>query len=645
MKRRNFLRLSGAFSAAPFLLNGMPVTTSMTKSMLSMLECVAFNDRILILIEMCGGNDGLNTLVPMNQYDQYANYRPTIKLPDSGPNAVNILNPNDPVEKQVGLHPAMVGMKELYEQNKVAIIQNVSYPQYNLSHFKSTDLMLSGGDGTPPNYNIQTGWMGRYLDTAYPGLAGNPTTDMPDPLGIQVGNPKPSLGFHTMEQHQPSISLGYNNPEGYYNLVNSIGAEAFNDAPAGEYADELDFIMNVENSVELYAERISNVFGIGSNVGTYPDSGLGYQLKTVARLISGGSQTKVFLSSTGGFDTHEQQNEEGNTTSGWHPSILGDISSSIKAFMDDLQAQGLDNKVMIATFSEFGRQPIENITRGTDHGHIAPMFVIGNAVNQGVKGPNPILDDLVWDQLQTNATDYDYREIFTSLVKDWFGASSPVIQNTFSGNYDNGLNLIEIDPNQGPDCFVDAGLPVVISSFEVEKYDEKSVKLKWKVESELNFSHYEIEKSTDRTDFYKIDEVPAKVYQQGLKLYEYIDQEPSLGINYYRLKMVDVDGSFKLTPIKAISFEAESLKNISVYPNPATYDVRIAITAKSNFSAELTIFNLSGEAVKQQNVLAKKGFNKFIMPLDDVVAGQYLITLASLEAGIYFTEKLLVVNN
>lgn len=643
MKRRNFLKLSGTVSTVPFLLNGIPVSTRITKSMLSMLQCVPFNERVLVLIEMAGGNDGLNTIVPIDQYSLYANHRPTIRLPDSGPNALQVLNPGDAAEDQVALHPAMTGIKQLYNQNKVAIIQGVSYPQYNLSHFKSTDLWLSAGDGTPANYNIPSGWMGRYLDSAYPGVAGNPTPGMEDPLGIQVGNPKPSLGFHTVSEHQPAISLGWNNPNGYYNLVNEIGADEITGLPASDYANEMGFIMEVENSVELYAQRIQNVFSMGSNTQTYPSTGVAYQLKTIARLISGGSQTKIFLVSDGGYDTHEQQTEVGDSTTGWHADLLTELSEGIKTFYDDLEAQGLDGKVMMSTFSEFGRQPIENVTRGTDHGNVAPMFVIGNAVNQGVKGTNLDLANLNGDQLQ--GMQYDYREIYSSLMKDWFGASPAVLNNVLPGDFDNGLSLIETDPNQGPDCFVDAVLPVVITAFKAEKHGENAVRLEWKAESELNFSHYEIEKSIDQQSFYKIEEVPAKSYLSGLKVYDHIDHEPHLGMNYYRLKMVDDDKSYKFSSIQSVKFDAASIKNIKVYPNPAVYDVRIAITAKSAFVGRIKLFDIHGTMLVDQEAVAKKGFNKYLIDLSNINPGEYIISLTSRESGISYTQKLMVLSS
>lgn len=603
-----------------------------------MLECVPFTDRILVLVEMAGGNDGLNTIVPMNQYDTYANMRPTIKLPE---NEVHVLNPEDPIEDQVGLHPAMQGIKQLFNQNKVAVIQGVTYPQYNLSHFKSTDLWHSGGDGTPPNFNIPDGWMGRYLSTHYPGVAGHPTMDMPDPLGIQVGNPKPALGFHTMEQHQPAISLGYNSPNGYYDLVNEIGADPITNLPFSEFADEMNFIMNVENSVAQYAERIQNVFGMGTNaLDEYPSTGLGYQLKTIARLISGGSQTKIFLVSTGGYDTHEQQTEESDTTTGWHAELLTDLSTSIKAFHDDLQAQSLEGKVMMATFSEFGRQPIENVSRGTDHGNVAPMFIIGNAVDQGVKGTNLDLSNLDYDQLQ--GMQYDYREVFTSLVKDWFGAPQSVVNATFPDDYDTNLGLIETDPNAGPDCFADSVLPVVLISFAAEKYQERAVRLEWKAETELNFSHYELEKSVDQLSFFRIESVEAKSHLPGLKIYQHLDEEPNLGMNYYRLKMVDRDGSFKYSSIQSVKFDSNALKNIKIYPNPAVYDVRMAITAHHNFTGKLNVYDLSGQSVYEQMVDVKSGFNKFMIDLNNISAGEYIVSLVSQSTAVHYTEKLIV---
>ena len=225
----------------------------------------------------------------------------------------------------------MTEFKDFYDSGYLNIIQGVGYPQPNKSHFKSTDLWLTAGDGTPENFNISTGWLGRYLDYRFPNYSGVPTTKRPDPLGIQLGDKKPSLGFHTEGEHRFDLNLSGQDPSGFYSLVQGIGGAPWDTLPDNRYGEELQYIMNIENNVSTYAERISEVFNAGTNSPvTYPDISLGNQLKTVARLIAGGSQTKIFMVQHGGFDTHANQTAEGNPAGGRHGELLTGLSQAVK---------------------------------------------------------------------------------------------------------------------------------------------------------------------------------------------------------------------------------------------------------------------------------------------------------------------------
>ncbi|HNL40356.1 MAG TPA: DUF1501 domain-containing protein, partial [Saprospiraceae bacterium] len=296
MKRRNFLKIFPPLTITPFVVNGFPLKPYANHRLAQLLSsCDGVEDRVLVLVQLKGGNDGINTVVPVNQYDVYANLRPLIHLPNSGNNKFIDLDNTLPVADQVGLHPAMTGFKALYDDGRLALVQGVGYAQPNQSHFKSTDLWLSGGDGTPDNFNIPSGWMGRALQAFYPDVTGAPTTNMPDPLGIQVGDSSPSLGFHTETEHQNVINLSGQDPAGFFSLVQTIGGAPILNIPDTEQGDELAFIMGVEQSVNLYAQRITQVFNAGSNAITYPETSLANQLKTIARMIKGGCKTKIYL--------------------------------------------------------------------------------------------------------------------------------------------------------------------------------------------------------------------------------------------------------------------------------------------------------------------------------------------------------------
>jgi len=462
MKRRNFLKIFPAATVTPFVVNGHALRPFANSHMARLLNgCDGVEDRVLVLIQLKGGNDGLNTIIPINQYDAYANLRPSIAIPESAYiNLDSTLGNND----QMGLHPAFEKIKELYEKGWATVVQGVGYESMNQSHFKGTDLWLSGGDGTLANNNIRSGWMGRALQSFYPDVEGVPTSSMPDPLGIQVGDPTTSLGFHTETEHQNVINLSGQDAAGFYTLIKTIGGAPIANIPDSEHGDELAYVMGVERSTSLYAQRITEVFNAGSNhLSTYPTtnpSRLSPQLQTVARLIRGGSKTKIYLCQVGGYDTHNAQVFGGNTTQGDHATLLLDLAESIKNFLDDLEGLGIADQVVACTFSEFGRCARENGSDGTDHGTLAPMFVFGKNIAAGVRGTNVNLSNLTNDN-QLQGLQFDYRQVFTTLLQDWLGASDSVLTETMFEGYSK-MPLVDTVAVVNPDCY----LPMTVSTHD-----------------------------------------------------------------------------------------------------------------------------------------------------------------------------------
>jgi uncharacterized protein (DUF1501 family) len=438
MKRRNFLKiLPSAATVTPFVVNGHTMRPFANTSMARLIgNCEEVEGRTIVLIQLKGGNDGLNTIIPIAQYDKYLELRPDIAIPETGTDAYIPLDNTLKGDKQVGLHPHLLGIKELYEKGWVNIVQGVGYQQPNQSHFKSTDLWLSGGDGTYDNFNIPSGWMGRSMQALFPDVYGGPTATMLDPLGIQIGDSTPSLGFHTETEHQNVINLSGQDVSGFYSLIQTIGGLPPANLPEFEQGDEIEYIMSVEQSVNLYAQRISQVFAAGTNSVTYPASNinpLASQLKTVARLIRGGSKTKIFLCQLGGFDTH--QGQVGTTAlDGSHADLMFVFSQAVKAFYDDLAAMGIADQVLSCTFSEFGRCAKGNGSTGTDHGTLAPMIVMGKGVKGGVSGTNVNLSNLTNDN-QLQGMQHDYRQVFTTLLQDWLGANDYVLEETLFDDY------------------------------------------------------------------------------------------------------------------------------------------------------------------------------------------------------------------
>jgi uncharacterized protein (DUF1501 family) len=336
----------------------------------------------------------------------------------------------------------------------VNLVQAVGYESLNQSHFKSTDLWLSGGDGTPENSNIKSGWMGRALNAMYPDVMGVPIPDMLYPLGIQIGDPYPSLGFHTETEHRNSLNLYGQDPDGFYSLVQTIGGAPLVNVPDSDYGDELAYIMGVERSVDQYSQYITQAFMAGSNAITdYPQTGLSDQLKTIARLMKGGCKTKMYLCSMGGFDTHGSQiPPEGDITKGRHADLLRSLSDSMKTFFDDLDGLDLADKVVACTFSEFGRCAKENGSAGTDHGTLAPMFIFGKALSGGVHGTNVDLSNLANDN-QLQGQQFDYRQVFTTLLQDWLGASNYVLEQTMFEGYAK-MPIMSSAYQVPPECYI-----------------------------------------------------------------------------------------------------------------------------------------------------------------------------------------------
>ncbi|HEC43419.1 MAG TPA: DUF1501 domain-containing protein, partial [Bacteroides sp.] len=437
MQRRKFIKNLTYGGAAGIALGGIPVNLLGGNGGLKALAAASDNENVLIFIQLHGGNDALNTLIPVSQYHNYYELRSNIAIPDIGTRSY--INVDQSVDEniQVGLHPDMLSFKQMYDDGKVAIVQNVGYPDMNLSHFRGRDIVFMGGDATS-DYN--SGWMGRFLDNTYPGYPdAYPNDDMPDPIGIELSGTL-SLAFH--RENGIPIGLNLGNPEQFYELISSVGVDPPITLPDSHAGDELRYIMEFEKKSNQYAGRLRDVYNAGSNSsveypeaypfatpGSYSKNPLSGQLKLISRMIKGGIKTKIFLCRIGGFDTHGEQVEQYDSTLGHHASLLYHLSSAVKAFYDDLANLGIDQKVLAITFTEFGRRAYSNASYGTDHGTSTPVFIFGKGLNSGIYGENPDLsaEGLHRGNLQYNI---DYRQIYTSIVQDWFGASDESLIKT-----------------------------------------------------------------------------------------------------------------------------------------------------------------------------------------------------------------------
>lgn len=438
MKRRDFLKKTvPAATLLPAIVDGYSVKAFTGNSALlqSLLSPQIDTDHVLVVVQLNGGNDGLNTVIPISNYSNYYNARTNVAIPQN-----RILNLSGTAE--TGLHPAMTGMQALFNEGKLNIVQAVGYPSPNFSHFRATDIWMSASSS---NTVINTGWAGRYLGTEYPNYPnGYPNNAMPDPLAIQIG----SITSLTFQGPTVNMGMSITDPNNFYNLINGVQ----DPAPNNPMGHELTFIRQVAQQTNQYAQRIKDAALRVTQQNAYPsNNSLADQLKIVARLIKGGLKTRLYMVSYGGFDTHSLQANATDTTTGVHATLLGNVSAAIKAFMDDLQFLSVQDRVMGMTFSEFGRRIKSNGSIGTDHGAAAPMFIFGKNVVPGVTGTNPTIppNASVNDNIPFQ---YDFRSVYASLLEKWFCVSPTNLQQVLFNNYQslNICNGAGCNPNNNP---------------------------------------------------------------------------------------------------------------------------------------------------------------------------------------------------
>jgi uncharacterized protein (DUF1501 family) len=477
MKRRDFLaKAIPAGMVLPTLINGFSMKAFGASSLLSALTAAPIEtDHVFVIIQLNGGNDGLNTVIPLDQYDNLVNARSNIIIPK---NKILTLD-----NYTTGLHPSLSGLKSLYDEGQLQVIQSVGYPQPNFSHFRATDIWMSGSDA---NQNLNTGWMGRYLGEEYPNFPiSYPNNTMPDPLALQIGS------FISPAFQGPSVNMGMaiTDPTNFYNLINGI----VDPAPNSNAGKELTYIRQVAQQTQQYGDVIKTAAGKITNQKAYPaNNSLANQLKIVSRLIAGGLKTRMYMVNIGGFDTHAEQVVAGATETGNHAVLLAKVSDAIKAFMDDLKFLGASKRVVGMTFSEFGRRIKSNSSAGTDHGAAAPLFLFGESVQGGVLGSSPVINSLV-NTADNVPMQYDFRSIYSSILENWFCVQNTSLQNIMLKNYqslpviktrdacaggnidinkDAGKNLITNYPNPFTNStkisYKSAGGHVLVQIFDVQ---------------------------------------------------------------------------------------------------------------------------------------------------------------------------------
>jgi uncharacterized protein (DUF1501 family) len=402
MKRRSFIKHAAHSLAIPGFLSAFN-NKSFGNTLDAFLHLANETDRVLVLIYLEGGNDGLNTVIPLTNYSGLTKVRPHVVMPEQ-----RLLKLDG---KDFALHPSLVGFRNMFEEGKLQVVQSVGYPDQNFSHFRSTDIWMSASDADD---NIPTGWTGRYLEAAHPQYPdAYPNANFPDPLAVEIGYGASML----FQGERAGASMVINNTNAFYQLVSNT-VDQVPDTMAG---DRLKHIRLIAQQSQKYGASIRKAADKIGQQKPYPDTRLGNQLKIVSRLVAGGLKTPLYLVRMGGYDTHDNQVDAGDKTKGEHADLLKNLNDSVMAFMADLEFQGVADRVMGMTFSEFGRRIVSNASLGTDHGSAAPLFIFGNMSYGGAQGKTPIIKgtEVYQDNLKMEV---DFRQVYGSLLSQWLKA-------------------------------------------------------------------------------------------------------------------------------------------------------------------------------------------------------------------------------
>lgn len=418
--RRDFMaRMGFGMAGASMMLNGAPVSAFGHAPILHALNNQAI-DRVLVLVQLNGGNDALNTVVPYEN-DEYYRVRPTIAIPKT-----SVFR----MESDHGLHPAMASLNNMWNNNRMAAVLNAGYANSTRSHFEGTVNWATGsgnaiGEGQT---NFTSGVWGRYAADVINGL----NAPLTHPMAVRIGGP---VSLFQSSLGNLGVSLG---DAQFIDEIARRGLFDAGDARLNPYAygTPVKYVRSVANAALSYVSSIQNAANRGANLaGNYP-GGLGDNMAAAARLIRGGLGSRIVSVSIGGFDTHSMQGQN----EGRHADRLRQVADSIAAFYDDLAIDGLDEKVLTMTYSEFGRTLGENGSRGTDHGAGGSLMMFGNGLKRGVYGEqSDLLSELYGGDPRPKT---DYRSVYADILQDWFGLPETEVNELLGMSFPR-MGLIE----------------------------------------------------------------------------------------------------------------------------------------------------------------------------------------------------------
>lgn len=413
--RRSFFKSLGIGLGGAMMLGGMRVGATAVSPLAKALATADSGDRVLVFIRLKGGNDGLNTIIPIYDYSTYANARTTTRI-----NQADTFS----LSSEFAMPNFMGSLESFWNDGKMKVVHGVGYEDQSLSHFRSSDIWATGSDA---DEEVDAGFLGRYYEEEY----GDYLTNPPDePLAIQIGSVG-NLMFRGSDNTDYAFSVA--DPNQLYDLAQNGWLHDVTNLPDCLYGEQVEFLRGIANSTFIYAGVINDAYNTSTNAVSYPDSSLGRQLALVARMIKGGLGTKVYLVTLDGFDTHANQPE-------LHQALLTDLADSTTLFYQDLAAGGRDNDVLSMTISEFGRRVEQNASDGTDHGAAAPAMFFGPALEEnGFIGDHPSLTNL--DFAGNMMFDIDYRQLYATVLEHWLCIPASVVDETLLNVHYDRLQL------------------------------------------------------------------------------------------------------------------------------------------------------------------------------------------------------------
>ena len=378
--RRRFLQSSALVSLSPTIPTFLANTLSAAEA--------KQDDRILVVIQLDGGNDGINTLVPLKD-EGYAANRKVLRLP-----AKDLIKLTD----DVGFHPRLRSASELFHDGRLAVVQGVGYPNPNRSHFRSMAIWHSASFDEQDHDG--PGWLGQAISAKKQQTLG------PDVIHVGVEALPVAL------RGRRCVATSIANSADMELTLSELGGHP---VVAGSGDNVSDFVSRSVLQAYASANELSRSAPAQGDAPRYPGSQLSRRLKLIGQMIKSGGAARVYYTSQGGYDTHAVQLPT-------HADLLGELSSSLKAFLNDMQAAGLEERMLVMAFSEFGRRVAENGSLGTDHGTAGPVFLAGGAVKPGLIGDTPSLTNLVGGDLQHGI---DFRSIYTTVLDNWLQIPPP----------------------------------------------------------------------------------------------------------------------------------------------------------------------------------------------------------------------------